>query len=367
MVSALDPQKRSRILGSYYGALSGDALGAPYEFKTRDSYEISPDYVPCTTFHVELPLGGWTDDSSMLLCLLESLLENKGEWNAGDCLNRWIRWMSEGYMSVVDECFDIGMLRINITYGVRSLTCSCLGMATSTALIAHQSYFKRRGTFADEDELVYNALENMSGNGSLMRLCPAPLLYINSQPWEVADIAQRTSLPTHGSYLCTGSCALFALYIYHFVHSTLPTPAERKQSILSPDFDLLKGTDKPTYLRNPRIEAIRIGEGWRGLPRNKIRTSGFVIHTIQAALWALSTFDTFEQGMLALMEMGEDVDTVSFVTSLHELHLSDVRGVGMLCLWADCWSMLRHGGHSSTVDRWTGQEGDARWICGSND
>jgi ADP-ribosyl-[dinitrogen reductase] hydrolase len=91
--------RRSRVLGSFYGLLSGDALGAPYEFRSRDSYSVNSDYVPCTTFGIEIPLGGWTDDSSMALCLLESLLENGGKWNADDCVRRWIRWQGEGSSS----------------------------------------------------------------------------------------------------------------------------------------------------------------------------------------------------------------------------------------------------------------------------
>jgi ADP-ribosyl-[dinitrogen reductase] hydrolase len=142
-----------------------------------------------------------------------------------------------------------------------------------------------------------------------MRLCPVPLLYTQSSPSEVAAVAFASSLPTHASPLCTGACALFALYIHHLTHSGLPTPAERKYAVLDPDFDLLAGADKGV-LANPAIEAIRQGEGWRGLPRNQIKTSGFVIHTLQAALWALDTFDTFEKGMMALLTMGADVDTV---------------------------------------------------------
>jgi ADP-ribosyl-[dinitrogen reductase] hydrolase len=97
MAIASSAEQRSRALGCLYGLLVGDALGAPYEFRTRDSYEISSEYVICETFrNVNFPLGGWTDDSSMALCLLESLLENDGEWNAQDCVKRWMRWMDEG-------------------------------------------------------------------------------------------------------------------------------------------------------------------------------------------------------------------------------------------------------------------------------
>jgi ADP-ribosyl-[dinitrogen reductase] hydrolase len=78
--------QRSRVLGSYYASFVGDALGAPYEFKARDSYVVSSDYVVSKVFPVIMPLGGWTDDSSMM----------------------WIQWMNEGYMSVIEKCFSIG-------------------------------------------------------------------------------------------------------------------------------------------------------------------------------------------------------------------------------------------------------------------
>jgi ADP-ribosyl-[dinitrogen reductase] hydrolase len=183
------------------------------------------------------------------------------------------------------------------------------GIATSQSLRAYTDYLEKFGKLPDEDELVYNTEERMSGNGSLMRLCPVPLLYTQSTPSEVAAMARASSLPTHASPLCTGACALFALYIYHLVRSDLPTPAERKHAVLDPDFDVLEGADK-SVLAHPTIESIRRGGGWRGLPRDQIKTTGFVISTLQAALWALDTFNTFEEGMMALLTMGADVDTV---------------------------------------------------------
>jgi ADP-ribosyl-[dinitrogen reductase] hydrolase len=110
MAIASSAEQRSRALGACYGLLVGDALGAPYEFRTRGNYEISSDYVICETFgHVNFPLGGWTDDSSMALCLLESLLENDGKWNAQDCVKRWMRWMDEG--TRCSSCFRMIFLK----------------------------------------------------------------------------------------------------------------------------------------------------------------------------------------------------------------------------------------------------------------
>jgi ADP-ribosyl-[dinitrogen reductase] hydrolase len=146
-----------------------------------------------------------------------------------------------------------------------------------------------------------------------MRLCPAPLFSLASSPTEVARLAAATSLPTHASALCTDACALFALYIYHLVRSPLPTPAERKHAVLDPQFTLIGDDARAAVKRHPVIEAIRLGKGWRGLPSEEIRTSGFVVHTLQAALWALDSFATFEEGMMALLPLGDDVDTVCAV------------------------------------------------------
>jgi ADP-ribosyl-[dinitrogen reductase] hydrolase len=308
---SLTENQSSRILGSYYGSLVGDALGAPYEFEERDSYTVSPDYVECTTFHLPLPPGGWTDDSSMMLCLLESFLECGGTWNAADCVRRWIRWQDQGYMSVIDECFDIGkhiLLNCQLLHDCDLTMRSHIGLATSRSLRFYQKHWDQHKKLPDE--LVFNTEDTIASNGSLMRLCPVPLLFIKSSPLQTAEMVKAASLPTHASTLCIGACALFSLYIHHFVHSALPTARERKRAVLSAGFDLLGAAEKPNYLLHPKIEAIRRGANWRGVPREQIRTSGYVIHTMEAALWALDTFDTFEEGIMTLLKMGEDVDTV---------------------------------------------------------
>lgn len=158
------------------------------------------------------------------------------------------------------------------------------GLATSRALRSYSGYLLKFKKLPDEDELVYNCEERMSGNGSLMRLGPVPLVFLKQSAAEVARLAKASSLPTHGSSMCKASCELFALYIYHLVHSSLLTPKERKRAVLDPEFDLLAGAGDANTYKDPRIEAIRRGEGWRGLSRDQIRTSGFVVHTLQAAL-----------------------------------------------------------------------------------
>jgi ADP-ribosyl-[dinitrogen reductase] hydrolase len=186
-----------------------------------------------------------------------------------------------------------------------------VGNATSSALNYYLRYLEEHKELPRD--LVQNPEEFMSGNGSLMRLCAAPLFALELPPADAARLAIATSVPTHASPLCTGACALFALYIYHLVRSPLPSPVERKRAVLDPKFALRGDGPRLSELQNPLIRGIRLGNGWRGLPSSKIRTTGFVVHTLQAALWALDTTDTFEAGMLALLPLGDDVDTVCAV------------------------------------------------------
>lgn len=180
-------------------------------------------------------------------------------------------------------------------------TCFDIGISTDRALGHYGEHLARTGRLPKD--LTFNRDESKSGNGSLMRLCPAPLLSLHLRPSEVAQLARETSLPTHASRQCQDSCALFALYIYHLIHSDLPTPAARKRAVLDPTF-----IDIPLH---PEVDGIRRGYGWRGKKRDEISTSGFVLDTLRAALWALDTFSSFEDGMMQLLGMGSDVDTVS--------------------------------------------------------
>jgi ADP-ribosylglycohydrolase len=97
---------RSRYLGSLLGLACGDAVGTTVEFQPRDSFPLLTDMVGGGPFGL-LP-GQWTDDTSMALCLAESLLA-RGEFDARDQMTRYLKWRQQGYLSSTGECFDIGM------------------------------------------------------------------------------------------------------------------------------------------------------------------------------------------------------------------------------------------------------------------
>jgi ADP-ribosyl-[dinitrogen reductase] hydrolase len=96
---------RNKIRGSLIGLAVGDALGVPLEFTSPGQFEPIEDMIGGGSFN--LNPGEWTDDTSMALCLAESLIEKKG-FDPVDQLERYVRWYREGHLSVNGRCFDIG-------------------------------------------------------------------------------------------------------------------------------------------------------------------------------------------------------------------------------------------------------------------
>jgi len=97
----------SRIRGSLYGAAIVDALGGPVEFRRRGTFRLVTGFRYNGNF--DLAPGTWTDDTSMTLCLAQSLVEREGRFVVYDQIGKYMRWMEEGYMSANGKCFDVGM------------------------------------------------------------------------------------------------------------------------------------------------------------------------------------------------------------------------------------------------------------------
>src|SRR5947209_10154821 len=139
---------RNKLLGSLIGGAVGDALGSPYEFQVRDTYDVSREYVYNLTF--DIPAGAFTDDTSMMLCLAESLTKTGGFYGR-DQMERYAKWKYRGYMSSVPDkgCFDIGC-------------------ATSEAISKY--VFNNGEMFSTDDDYLVG--HGHSGNGGIMRLAP---------------------------------------------------------------------------------------------------------------------------------------------------------------------------------------------------
>lgn len=167
-----------RYRGCLLGLAVGDALGTTLEFKRPGTFTPINEMVGGGPFH--LKAGQWTDDTSMALCLAESLIECRG-FDAVDQLTRYCRWYRDGHLSSTGRCFDIGN-------------------TTRTALEAFQ---RTRNPFPGPTD------PRFAGNGSLMRLAPVPLFFARD-PKESIERAGDSSRTTHGAREAVDACRYFS-------------------------------------------------------------------------------------------------------------------------------------------------------------
>jgi len=262
-----------RYRGCLLGLAAGDALGTTLEFKHPGSFEPLKDMVGGGPFN--LKPGEWTDDTSMALCLAESLV-TKRNFDPIHQLETYVRWWRDGHLSVKGRCFDIGI-------------------TTSASL----DRFRDRG-----QPFPGSTDSSTAGNGSLMRLAPAPLAFANN-PEVAISMAAQSSRTTHGADECVDACRYFAGLLLAALNG-LP-----KRAIINNDYEPAANC----WIENPLVEkvkAIAAGSFKVKIPP-QIRGSGYVIHTLEAAMWAFHTTENFRDGALAVVNLGEDADTTGAV------------------------------------------------------
>ena len=241
---------QDRQRGCLLGLAIGDAMGMPTEFKVRGEFE------PITNFRAGGPFnlntGEWTDDTSMALCLADSIIAT-GTIDPIDLHARFLRWLEIGENSHNGRCFDIGAI-------------------THEALLLN----KNRLEFIFPKDLLHGA-----GNGSIMRLAPVAIRWIND-----VDVALNMAIlqgkVTHGNSEAISCCIELCKNLIH----------------------LMTGNDiKEVFTQN-----------WVGLPSSEISSSGYCVDTLNAAQWAVSNTDNFRDAILLAVNLGGDSDTCGAVT-----------------------------------------------------
>jgi len=269
MVSKIDKYK-----GCLIALAVGDALGSPIQFKARDTYPHIERYI--TGGKYNSLKGEYTDDTSMALCLAESLIKSKG-FDASNQLELYAKWLRYGYMSTRDKAYDIGLTtKKSIRYYMSS------GINT---------------TYLDKEE--------DSGNGSLMRLAPVVMYYAMDIDKAVL-YAGKSSLTTHASPIVIDACRYFA-----YVLTLIFNGVSKTELFNSNGTDKMQNyfKDKPLH---PEVMKIANGSYFRK-SRKEILSSGYVIHTLEAALWAFYNEKTFKDTILSAVNLGDDADTVGAV------------------------------------------------------
>jgi ADP-ribosyl-[dinitrogen reductase] hydrolase len=266
--TALSALERDRFRGALLGLAVGDALGTTVEFAPPGSFAPVTDMVGGGPF--ALPAGAWTDDTSMALCLAESLVACRG-FDPVDQLERYVRWYRDGHLSSTGRCFDIGG-------------------ATRSALVRFERTREPYPGDADPDA---------AGNGPLMKLAPVPLAYALRRA-DAVEHAGRSARTTHGDRRAIDAARVFAGLLVGAVHGA------GKDELLAGD-----GAAAAPGL-HPRVAAVAAGSFARKAPP-EIRGTGFVVDALEAALWAVHTTGTYEDAVLAAVNLGDDADTTAAI------------------------------------------------------
>ena len=262
-----------RYKGCLLGLAVGDALGTTLEFRSPGSFEPIDDMIGGGPFG--LKPGQWTDDTSMALCLAESLVKCKA-FNPTDQIQRYLRWYREGYLSSTGECFDIGN--------------TCLSAITE---------FERSG-----EPYCGSTDPHSAGNGSLMRLAPVPLFYA-SNPEEAIEMSGNSSRTTHGTAVCVSACRYFAALIVGALNNVDKETLLSKRYCPIPDY----WNDHPLA---PEIDEIASGSFKERQPP-EIAGTGYVVKSLEAALWAFYNSSSFKEGCLLAVNLGDDADTTGAI------------------------------------------------------
>ena len=262
-----------RYRGSILGLAVGDALGAPVEFKHPGSFEPVTDMSPGGAFG--LRPGQWTDDTSLALCLAESLVETN-DFDLIDQLDRYIRWYREGHLSSTGECFDIG----------------------NTTKMALNHYEETKDPYSGPTD------PTTAGNGSIMRLAPVPLAYAKDFATAV-ERSGESSKTTHGALEAVDSCRYLGGLIAASVTGV------DKTELLSNQYSRQTGywTENPL---GDKVNAIA-NRSFKEKSPPEIKGSGYVIDCLQAALWAFYKTSSFSEGCLLAVNLGDDADTTGAV------------------------------------------------------
>jgi ADP-ribosylglycohydrolase len=219
--------------------------------------------------------GEWTDDTSMALCLAESLLECDG-FDPVDQLRRYTRWYREGYLSSNGRCFDIG----------------------NTVLDALRRFEETGAPYCGATDFW------MAGNGSLMRLAPVPLWFA-ANPAEAVAHAADSSRTTHGAVAAVDACRYYAGLIIGALHGA------DKEALLSTRYEPSPGIWAAEPLAE-EIDEIAHGAFKRREPP-EIAGVGFAVKSLEAALWAFHLGSSFREGLLLAVNLGDDADTTGAI------------------------------------------------------
>ena len=276
-------------LNGIMGVVVGDALGCPVQFESREEVARHPVTGMRGYGTFNLPEGSWTDDSSLTIALLESI-RRVGKIDLDDIMGNFMKWLYDGEFTPYGESYDIGR-------------------GTMQAINRYKKNRKAKKCGGDEE---WN-----NGNGSLMRIMPACLycsvmessgMYSDR---DAIDVIHSVGGLTHAHIRSNIACGLY----FFMAKYILFREGSLQESILE---GLTQGfafyesylADKENLHYYDRLKDL---ETFKSLPAEKIKSTGYVVDALEAAVWSLITTDSFDQALLKAVNLGDDTDTVGAI------------------------------------------------------
>lgn len=266
----------TRIVGAIYGSLVGDALGVPVEFSERAARDADPVVGMRGWGTWNQPPGTWSDDGALLLCSVEALC---GAWDLERMAEGFVAWRKRGHWAAHGKVFDIG-----------ATTAAALDLLATGC----------------PPELAGGQGVDTNGNGSLMRILPVALRCAQEDDATVVERAMEVSSLTHGHVRSKLACAFFCLLAKRLLAGC---PAAEAYADVCRRFEAVMAIYPGEGPAFARILGGHLG----GQPRDEIRSGGYVIDTLAAAVWCLLRERDFGSTVLAAVNLGGDTDTTACV------------------------------------------------------
>lgn len=268
---------KSRLFGSIFGHCTGDALGLPVEFRSRLYLKDNPVISMLGYGTHNQPMGTWSDDSSMMLCTLESLCEG---YSLKDLADRLVSWYVDGYWTPHGDVFDIG----------------------ETTRIALE--LLKRGLVGPGESGVDR--EDANGNGALVRMLPLAWAVADSPVDRLKTVAGEVTRITHGH-----PRAVLASWLYLLLARQL-IAGNGIQEAYCRTCDLAAHH----FGSHPEIEHFRrfIAGGLARASEREIESTGYCVHSLEAAVWSLLQTGTFSEAVITAVNLGGDTDSIGAIT-----------------------------------------------------
>lgn len=268
----------NKIKAVMFGHAVGDALGVPVEFCRRDILKQNPvtDMIGFGTYN--LPAGCWSDDTSMSLCALESL--SKGSLDYNDIMRNFGRWYCYSEFTAEGYVFDIGGTCLAAIHNYIDL-----GIPVNKCGIAN---------------------EQSNGNGSLMRIHPFVLyaFYNDINNSDFTRMIIKASSLTHAHAISTDGCTIYA----YVLRSLLENPSKESvyKGLNAASYDDVYYPPNAYYKRLLEQDISKIDA-------DNIKSSGYVVDSLEAAIWCLLTTDSYKECVLKAVNLGGDTDTIAAI------------------------------------------------------